>query len=167
MADISSLKDLYVDELKDLWSANDQMARALKKITPKASDAKLKEMLTSSQQGIAGHTELLKSLIEGQGETLSKEHCKGMEGLAAEAVKHTIEEAPKKGPVLDASIIAQYQRMSHYGIVGFGTVAAFADALKLQEDTKKLKAATKDIYGSDAFMSQLAETAVNAQAVSE
>ena len=161
MADIKDLKDLYVDELKDLWSANDQMARALKKIEPKATDAKLKAMLTKSQDGIKGHTELLKSLIEGQDEKVEKEHCKGMEGLAAEALKHTIEEPPEKGPTLDAAIITHYQRMTHYGIAGFGTVAAFAKALKLSEDTKQLKAATKDIYGGDEMMTLLAETSVN------
>lgn len=165
MADVSNLEDLYVDELKDLWSANDQMARALKKIAPKATDKKLKDMLTKSQDGIAAHTELLKSLIERQGEKVSKEHCKGMEGLAAEAIKHTIEEPPEKGPTLDAAIITQYQRMTHYGIAGFGTVAAFAKALKLTDDTKTLKAATKDIYDSDEFATQMAETAINIAAL--
>ncbi len=165
MAEITTLKELYIDELKDLWSANDQMAKTLKKIAPKATDAKLKDMLTTSQSGIAGHTDILKALIEGQGEKLKKEHCKGMEGLAAEAIKHTIEEAPAKGPVLDAAIIAQYQRMTHYGITGFGTVAAFAKALKLTEDAKQLKAAVKDMKGSDDLVSELAESAVNVEAV--
>ncbi len=165
MSKISTLQELYVDELKDLWSANDQMAKALKKIAPKATDTKLKETLEGSQDGIAAHTELLKSLIEGQDEKVKKEHCKGMEGLVEEAIKHTIEEAPEKGPVLDAAIIAQYQRMTHYGITGFGTVAAFADALKLTEDATKLKAATKDMKGSDGLVSHLAKSAVNVEAV--
>ena len=165
MADIETLQELYVDELKDLWSANDQMAKALKKIAPKATDAKLKEMLTGSQAGIATHTELLKELIEGQHEKVAKEHCKGMEGLAAEALKHTVEEPPKKGPVLDAAIIAQYQRMTHYGVTGFGTVAAFAKALKLPEDAKKLKAAVKEMANADALMSEIADAAVSVEAV--
>jgi ferritin-like metal-binding protein YciE len=143
MSQTSTLQELYVDELKDLWSANDQMARALKKMSPKATNAKLQQMLKTSQEGIAGHTEMLKSLIENQGETVKKDHCKGMEGLAAEALKHTIEEAPAKGPVLDAAIIAQYQRMAHYGIAGFGTVSAFAKALKLSDERKQLSAAVK------------------------
>ncbi|RYE99139.1 MAG: DUF892 family protein, partial [Oxalobacteraceae bacterium] len=134
MAEIETLQELYIDELADLWSANDQMAKALKKIVKQATNAKLKDMLQSSQDGIAKHTDVLKALIEGQGEKLKKEHCKGMEGLVAEALKHTVEEAPKSGPVLDAAIIAQYQRMTHYGITGFGTVAAFAKALKLDVD---------------------------------
>jgi ferritin-like metal-binding protein YciE len=161
MSDISNLSDLYIDELKDLWSANDQMSKALKKIAPKATDAKLKQMLTTSQEGIAGHTDLLKALIANQDEKVSKEHCKGMEGLVSEALKHTVEEGPEKGPVLDAAIIAQYQRMTHYGITGFGTVAAFSKALKLTDDNKQLREAVKQMYVADELMSELAEAAVN------
>jgi len=167
MSDISNLSDLYLGELKDLWSANDQMVKALKKIAPKASHPKLKQMLEKSQTGIAGHTDLLKALIANQDGEVSKEHCKGMEGLVNEAVKHTIDDAPNKGPLLDAAIIAQYQRMTHYGITGFGTVAAFAKALKLDDDNKQLKAAVKDMYVADELMTELAEAAVNEDAADE
>jgi len=164
MSDISNLSDLYIDELKDLWSANDQMARALKKIAPEATNPKLVQMLEDSQKGIASHTGLLKALIGNHDETVSKEHCKGMEGLVNEAVKHTLEDAPVKGPLLDAAIIAQFQRMTHYGITGFGTVAAFSKALGFEDDTNRLKAAVKEMYGADELMSELAEAAVNADA---
>lgn len=157
------LDDLYTDELKDLWSANDQMNRVVKKLTPKASDAKLKEMLQKSHDGIETHTGVLKALLAAAGEKTAKEHCKGMEGLVAEATRHCLDEAPKKGPLLDALIIAQYQRMTHYGIAGFGTAAAYAEALGKTEDVAKLKAATKEIYGGDDYMNRLAET-VNAEA---
>lgn len=167
MSEISSLADLYVDELKDLWSANDQMVRALKKIAPRATNPKLQQMLATSQQGVASHTDLLKALIANQGDEVSKEHCKGMEGLVSEAIKHTIEDAPDKGAVLDAAIIAQYQRMTHYGITGFGTVAAFSKALKLDDDNEQLRAAVKDMYKSDELMTELAEAAVNVKAAGE
>lgn len=158
MSTPEDLKDLYTDELKDLWSANDQMKRLLKKIAGKAKDTDLKEMIQSSQDGIEHHTSILKELIEGQEEKVSKEHCKGMEGLVAEATKHVVEEGPEKGPLLDAVIIAQYQRMSHYGLAGFGTAAAYAKALGLTDDAKKLSAATKEIYGSDKYGSKLGDT---------
>ena len=164
MSTPEDLKEIYTDELKDLWSANDQMKRLLKKITTKASDAKLKEMLQNSVEGIDKHTGVLKELIAGQDEKVSKEHCKGMEGLVEEATKHIVEEGPKKGPLLDVLIIAQYQRMTHYGIAGFGTAAAYAEALGLSEDATKLKDATKEIYGGDEYMTKLAETAVNVEA---
>lgn len=155
--------EIYTDELKDLWSANDQMNKVVKKLTSKASDPKLKEMLQKSHDGIDKHTAILKELIVGAGEKASKEHCKGMEGLVAEATKHCIEEAPKKGSLLDTLIIAQYQRMTHYGIAGFGTAAAYAEALGKTEDAEKLKGATSEIYSGDEYMSQLSQT-VNAAA---
>ena len=167
MSKITNLSELYFDELKDLWSANDQMVRALKKISRNATHPKLKEMLSTSQEGIAEHTELLKTLLTSHGQKASKEHCKGMEGLVAEALKHTIEEAPVKGPVLDASIIAQYQRMCHYGITGFGTVAAFSKALGFDDDNDQLTSAVKDMYVADELMTELAEAAVNEDAVDE
>lgn len=159
-----NLTDLYTEELQDLWSANDQMAKAVKKMTPKVSDSALKEMLAKSQDGISKHTEILKDLLEKSGEKVKKEHCKGMEGLVAEAIKHTIEEAPEKGPVLDAVVIAQFQRMSHYGIAGFGTAASFAEALGEKKAATALNKATKEIYGSDEYMTKLAETSVNIDA---
>ena len=164
MSDISNLSDLYIDELKDLWSANDQMVKALKKIAPRATNVKLSKMLEASQAGIADHTDLLKALIANQDEEVAKEHCKGMEGLVKEAIRHTIDDAPAKGPVLDAAIVAQYQRMTHYGITGFGTVAAFAKALKLDDDHAQLESAVKDMHVADDLMSELAEAAVNAAA---
>jgi ferritin-like metal-binding protein YciE len=167
MSEITNLSELYIDELKDLWSANDQMSKALKKIARRATHPKLKQMLDESQGGISGHTDLLKALIANQGEKVSKAHCKGMEGLVSEAIKHTIEEAPEKGPVLDAAIIAQYQRMTHYGITGFGTVAAFSAALGLQDDNQQLRDVVKDMYKADELMTELAEAAVNADAADE
>lgn len=164
MAKISTLKELYVDELKDLWSANDQMIRALKKISPQATNSKLQSLLAESPAGIEKHTTMIKSLIEAQHGEVAKEHCKGMEGLASEALKHTVEDAPEKGPVLDAAIIAQYQRMTHYGITGFGTVAAFARALTLAGDSEKLEKAVADMHNTDDLMSELAEAAVNTKA---
>ena len=90
-----------------------------------------------------------------------------MEGLVTEATKHVIEEGPEKGPLLDVIIIAQYQRMTHYGIAGFGTAAAYAKALGLTDDNKKLRDATKEIYGGDEYMTKLAETSVNLHAEAE
>ena len=161
------LNDLYTGELADLWSANDQMQRTVKKLMSKASDPALKEMLDNSLTGIAQHTEALKELLAASGEKVKKEHCKGMEGLVAEAVKHTTEEAPEKGPVLDAVISAQYQRMTHYGIAGFGTAASYAGTLGLKDAQKQLKALTKDTYSGDSYMTKLAEMTVNMDAKDE
>ena len=90
-----------------------------------------------------------------------------MEVLVSEVIKHTIDDAPEKGPVLDAAIIAQYQRMTHCGITGFGTVATFSNALELSDDAKQLKAVVKDTYRADKWMTELAEGVVNVEAVAD
>lgn len=152
-----SLKDVYADELKDLWSANDQMTQVVKTMAEKAHDPKLKQTLESSIKGITKHADTLKALLADADEEVEKEHCKGMEGLVKEAVKHTTKEAPEDGDLLDIVIVSQYQRMSHYGIAGFGSAAAYAEALGMKEHVSKLKAIVADIYKSDEYASKLAE----------
>ncbi|MFF8801023.1 MULTISPECIES: ferritin-like domain-containing protein [unclassified Methylobacterium] len=159
-----SLKDVYLDEMKDLWSANDQMSRAVQQLSEQASDPKLNQMLQDSVGGIAKHTDVLKSLIEENGGQTSPEHCKGMEGLVAEALKHGIKEAPSDGRLRDVQIIAQYQRMSHYGLAGFGSAAAYARALGKTDQENRLKSAVSEIYRVDEVASRLAESAERAAA---
>jgi ferritin-like metal-binding protein YciE len=77
--------------MRDLWSANDQMQRVMQSLSEKASDSKFKEMLAQSVGGIGRHTAASKSILEAQGGNVGKDHCKGMEGLVAEAKKHAIE----------------------------------------------------------------------------
>lgn len=163
MASVSSLKDVFIEEMRDLWSANDQMQRVMPSLSEKASDATLKEMLSKSTDGIGRHTATLKSILEAQGGQVDKDHCRGMEGLVAEAKKHALE-ADFDGQLRDLAIMSQYQRMSHYGLAGFGTVAAYAKALGLQEDEAKLKAIVSDIYKADEYTSKLAEHAEQAAA---
>ena len=152
-----SLKEVYTDELKDLWSANDQMTKVIKTLSEKVHDKKLKELFEGSYAGIEGHTETLKSLLEASGGEVEKEHCKGMEGLVKEALKHGLKEAPEDHDLLDIVLIAQYQRMSHYGVTGFGTAAAYAAALGLKEDAQKLKTIVAEIYQADEYTSKQGE----------
>lgn len=164
MSKPNNLQELYVEELKDLWSANDQMQRLVKKMADKPDSPKLKSLLSKSERGISEHTNVLKQLLAANDAEVAKEHCKGMAGLVEEAKKHVLEEAPEQGPLLDAVIIAQYQRMTHYGIAGFGTAAAYAEALGRADDAEKLQRATKEIYRGDEYASTLAETSINLKA---
>jgi ferritin-like metal-binding protein YciE len=158
-----TLKDVYIEEMRDLWSANDQMHRLMRTMSQKASDQKLKQLLEQSVSGIEKHTETLKSVLEAQGGKIGKEQCKGMEGLVAEAKKHAID-ADLEDPLRDLAIISQYQRMSHYGLAGFGTAAAYAAALGQKDDATKLKGIVKDIYKADEYSGHLAEQAEKAAA---
>lgn len=157
-----SLKDIYADEMKDLWSANDQMIPVVKLMAEKAHDPKLKKTLENSTIGIAKHVDVLKTLLTDADEEVEKEHCKGMEGLVKEALKHTTKEAPKDGDLLDIVIVAQYQRMCHYGIAGFGCATAYAEALGMKDHVTKLKAIVADIYKADEYASKLVEKTATA-----
>ena len=159
MSSPQSLKEIYTDEMKDLWSANDQMTRAVKAMAEKAHDPKLKQMLENSVSGIVKHRDMLKTLLEKTEAEVQKEHCQGMEGLVKEALKHTVEEAPENDDLRDVLIVAQYQRMSHYGIAGFGTATAYANALGLKEHVSQLKSIVSDIYKADEYATQLGEKA--------
>lgn len=164
MSDPKNLTEMYIEELQDLWSANDQMKDVVKELAKAAGDEKLAVRLSKSAEGIQQHTDILRSLIQDAGGKKSKEHCKGMEGLVEEARKHGIE-TDAEGAVRDVAIIAQYQRMCHYGIAGFGTAKAFAQALGREEDVKKLDRALDAIYESDGYMSDLAERSRNLDAL--
>jgi ferritin-like metal-binding protein YciE len=163
MAAPQSLNDLYLEELQDLLSANDQMKGMVEKMAADVDDASLGERLRRSAEGVEKHSTMLRDLISGAGKTEETGHCKGMEGLVAEARRHALESGAK-GPVKDVAIIAQYQRMCHYGIAGFGTAKAYAEALGRRDDAQKLDEALKHIYQSDEYMSELAERSKNMQA---
>ena len=157
MSTPGNLKEVYTDEIKDLWSANDQMVKALTTLNEGVHDPKLKQHFVESLAGIGKHNETLKSLLKDAGEEVEKEHCRGMEGLCREALKHGVEEAPTDGELKDIVIIGQYQRMCHYGITGFGSAAAIAKALGMQEHVTKLQGIVSDIYGADELTSQMGE----------
>jgi ferritin-like metal-binding protein YciE len=157
MAHSETLKDVYTDEMKDLWSANDQMMKAVKAMSVKTHDPKLKEALEGSIQDIEKHAKTLKSLISDAGADAEKEYCKGMEGLVKEANKHVGSNAPKSSELLDIVIIAQYQRMSHYGLAGFGAAAAYAKALGLKDHYEKLSKIVREIYAGDEYASRRAK----------
>jgi ferritin-like metal-binding protein YciE len=156
MTQIKTLKDLYSDEMKDLWSANRQMAKTVKELGENAQDGELKSALQTATLDIGKHTDTLKSLLYASGEEVEAEHCKGMEGLVKEARNHVEKHAPHASGLLDIVIIAQYQRMSHYGLAGFGTAAAYAKALGLRDHQAKLTQIVKDIYNGDDFATKLA-----------
>ncbi|MCQ0970451.1 DUF892 family protein [Paracoccus sp. TK19116] len=161
---MTTLKDLYIEELQDLWSANDQMSDVVSSLSAKASDRKLADRLSSAKDGIDAHSDMLRGLLRDAGGEEKSEHCKGMEGLVKEARKHALD-GDLEGAALDVQIIAQYQRMCHYGIAGFGTAKAFAEALGENDAADRLDDALDNIYASDDFMTELAERSRNLESM--
>jgi ferritin-like metal-binding protein YciE len=152
----TNLMDAYTDELRDLWSANDQMQEIVKHFAREAVDGRLKKTLETAAARIVEHTAKLRSLVESAGGQ-GKEHCRAMEGLVREARAHVVESGSGDDSLNDLLIISQYQRMSHYGLAGFGTAAAYAKALGRSDDENILKSIVADIYKGDEIASRLAE----------
>jgi ferritin-like metal-binding protein YciE len=104
MSTPENLEDIYIDELADNWSANDQMRQAVTKMAEVAGDDKLRQRLEKAVQGIEKHTETIKQMLDELGED-EPEHCKGMEGLVKEAHKHAIDADIEDDDVRDVVII--------------------------------------------------------------
>jgi ferritin-like metal-binding protein YciE len=152
----TNLMDAYIDELRDLWSANDQMQEIVKHFVREAMDGRLKHSLETAAARIGEHTATLMSLAEAAG-AADKQHCRGMEGLVREAKTQIVESGSGNDNLNDLLIISQYQRMSHYGLATFGTAAAYARALNRSNDENALKSIVADIYKGDEIASRLAE----------
>lgn len=158
---ISTLKDLYVDQLQDLYSANRQAVKATRELHEAAHSDALRKALSAGAEGIEEGMIAIKRLIENHDANPRGEHCRGMEGLVAEARAHGVEADFADADVRDASIIAQYQRMTHYGISGYGTLAAFARKLGLEDDAGVLAQCLEDTRGGDKKMTAIASGEVN------
>ena len=149
----TTLQELYVEEMRDLISGNDQMQAIMTAMAERASNEKLKSLFQKSIPGIGQHTQALINMIGGDNRNIS---CRAMEGLVEECKRHALE-SDLPSELRDIALIAQYQRMSHYGIAGFGTVAAYAQALGRTDDVAQLKQIVSDIYRADEYSTQLAE----------
>ena len=163
---MDSLKDVYIDQMQDIYSANTQSARVTQKLADAASNPELKKALKAGVEGIEQGKSKLKALIEGHGADPEGEHCKGMEGLVAEANAHALDEEFGDDDVRDAMIITQYQRMVHYGIAGYGCLKAFANRLGLDDEARQHDEMLSATYDGDSHMNDIATGGVNAAAAS-
>ncbi len=162
---IDTLEDLYLEQLKDIHSANRQALEVTKEMAKAASDEELTETLDAGADGIQSGIDALEAIAKSHEESAVGEHCKGMEGLAKEARAHALEETFGDDATKDAMIITQYQRLVHYAIAGYGCLAAFADRLELDSDVTVLKKCLDASYEGDRTMTQIASGGINAEAV--
>ncbi len=160
-----NLKDVYIDQLQDLYSANRQALSATAKMAEQAQNNELKAALDRGVKGINDGLEVLGTLIKGHGAEPTGEFCKGMEGIVKEAHAHALEAEFTDNDVRDAVIITQYQRMTHYALAGYGCVVAFARRLDLGDEVQKLQTCLDNTYHGDSEMTRIAVGEVNKQAV--
>jgi ferritin-like metal-binding protein YciE len=154
------LKELYLDELKDLYSAENQLVKALPKMAKAATSEELRAGFEGHLEQTKGHVQRLESIFNLLGESPKGKKCKGMEGLIAEG-SEAVEEY--EGDVLNAALIGAAQRVEHYEMAGYGTVIAFAEELGESEHASLLKETLEEEKETDQKLSGLAEE-INPQA---
>jgi ferritin-like metal-binding protein YciE len=156
-----SLRQLYVDELKDLYSAETQLVKALPKLAKTSSNAGLRQAFEEHLRQTSEHVSRLEQIFEALGEKPGGKKCVGMEGLVKEGAE-TMQE--KYGDtVMDAAIIGAAQRVEHYEIAGYGTVRAFAALLGESNHVSLIEQTLEEEKQTDEKLTQLAEQ-LNSQA---
>jgi ferritin-like metal-binding protein YciE len=157
----NSLKQLYVDELKDLYSAETQLTKALPKMAKAASSEELQQGFEEHLEQTKGHVERLQKIFGMLDEKPTGKKCQGMEGLikeGAETMEEDFEDA-----VMDSALISAAQRVEHYEIAGYGTVIAFAELLGESEQASLLRETLEEEKETDEKLTELAQE-INAQA---
>lgn len=158
-----SLQDVYLEQLKDLYSAEQQILKALPKMANAASHADLRRAFQEHEVMTRTHVERLEKIFDNLGEKPGGHKCKGMEGLVAEGEE--LLEEHEAGEALDAAMIAAAQRVEHYEIAGYGSVRTFANLLGLGEHADLLQRTLDEEGDTDKRLTGLAETVVNIDAI--
>src|ERR1700738_1113353 len=160
--ELDTLKDLYIHELKDLFSAEQQLVKALPKMAKAASNKELAAGFKEHLEQTKGHAQRLEQILSRHKASTRGAKCKGMEGLVAEGAEMIEEEADAE--VKDAGLIAAAQRVEHYEIAGGGTARTYAELLGDQEGTKLLQTTLEEERQTDQKLSKLATSAINVAA---
>jgi ferritin-like metal-binding protein YciE len=154
--ELESLRELYVDELKDLYSAENQIIKALPKMIKAASSPELKagfeEHLEQTRRQVARLEMIFKQLKESP----KGKKCKGMEGLLTEGKELMEEDAEPE--VLDAGLIAAAQHVEHYEIAGYGCVRTYAELLDDNNAVKLLQQTLDEEKKTDETLTMLAKS---------
>jgi ferritin-like metal-binding protein YciE len=155
------LKELYVDELKDLYSAENQLVKALPKMAKAASSDELRQGFEEHLEQTKEHVARLEQIFEALDESPKGKKCMGMEGLVkegAEAMGEDFEDA-----VMDAALIGAAQRVEHYEIAAYGTLLEFANVLGETDAASLLEETLNEEKETDEKLTELAKE-INSQA---
>jgi ferritin-like metal-binding protein YciE len=162
---LDSLKKLYVEELRDLYSAENQLVKALPKMAKGAASAELKQAFEDHLELTKEHVERLDEIFSRLDEKPTGKTCKAMKGLIEEGSEMLQEDGEES--VIDAGLIGAAQRVEHYEIAAYGTVRTFANLLGEEEAADLLQQTLDEEGETDKHLSELAEEIVNEEALAQ
>jgi ferritin-like metal-binding protein YciE len=161
----SKLHKLFEDELKDIYWAEKALTKAIPKMIKKATSEELIDALEEHLEETQGHVERCEQVFELIGKSAQAKKCEAMAGLIKEA--EAIMEESDEGVMRDAGIISAAQKVEHYEIATYGTLAKFAKTLGLTEAAALLVSTLNEEKAADEKLTDVAETAVNVEAAQE
>jgi ferritin-like metal-binding protein YciE len=161
--EMETLRDLYIDELKDLWSAEKQLVAALPRMAKAANDPQLAKAFNTHLRETERQVKRLEQVFKSLGVSPRGKKCVGMEALIEEG-KELIKEKPEPS-VLDAGLIAKAQHVEHYEIAGYGTVRTYAQLLGEQDQARLLQQTLDEEGNTDKILTELAERSINVEAM--
>jgi ferritin-like metal-binding protein YciE len=156
---IETLKDLFVDQLKDMYHAEQQLVKALPKMAKAGSEPELKEAITHHLEQTKGHVNRLEEIFAEVGVKPRTKTCEAMEGLIEEGsalIKEDVE-----AHVLDAGLICAAQKVEHYEIAAYGTLRTWARQLGLERAADLLQETLHEESEADEKLTRSAESVVN------
>ncbi|MBA3658840.1 MAG: ferritin-like domain-containing protein [Gemmatimonadales bacterium] len=162
--EMDTLEELYVDELKDLWSAENQILKALPRMVKAASSKPLKQGFQAHERQTKEHVRRLEKILKSLAASPRGKKCVGMEGLLKEGAE-LIKERPDPD-VLDAGLISAAQHVEHYEMAGYGTVRTWARLLGHEDHAQLLQQTLNEEGDTDKALTKLAET-INVDAESQ
>ena len=165
MTKLSSLDDLLVHELQDIYNAEGQILKALPKLAKAATNSDLKKAFEAHRVQTEGHVKRLEEVFKLLGVPAKGKKCDGMAGLIEEG-KKTIEQDAEP-PVRDAALIAAAQKVEHYEIASYGCVCTYAEMLGLDRVHELLGQNLDEEETTDQRLTALAETVINPEAEEE
>jgi ferritin-like metal-binding protein YciE len=159
---VKTIDELLLDELKDLYSAEKQITKALPKMAKAAVSQDLKSAFETHLEETEGHVERLDKVFETLGKSPRGKTCHGMQGLLEEGSEMMQE--LEKGPIRDAGLISAAQRVEHYEMAGYGSVREFATLLGQKEIASLLEETLEEEKAADEKLTGIAKK-VNPQAL--
>ncbi len=160
---METLLDVYIEELRDLYDAENQLLKALPKMAKAATSAELKSAFDDHLDQTQTHVSRLEQVFEKLGEKPKGKKCEAMKGLLEEARQWMEEDI--EDDALDVGLIVAAQKVEHYEIAGYGSVRTFAESLGRDEESELLQETLDEEKEADDRLTELAESSINLEAM--
>jgi ferritin-like metal-binding protein YciE len=159
---LETLQDLLLDELEDIYDAEQQLVEALPKMAKSATSPDLKQSFETHLEQTEGHVRRLEQVFKIFGEEPERKTCKAMKGLIAEGAEVIKEDAEPE--VKDAALIAAAQRVEHYEMAAYGSARTYAEELGKADAVELLEETLKEEKQTDSKLTKLAVSVINLKA---